>query len=77
LLRKLGTLELDPLVVRFLGCLRVDADGVVAARAQHRDEPADRAAADLQHSCRRRGQPAAHERPRAASQRSPGVITGS
>src|SRR5437762_14261212 len=42
---KLGALELDPLVVRVLRCLRVDADRVVAFGAQHRHEAADWATA--------------------------------
>jgi hypothetical protein len=61
--RKFGALEFDTLVVRFLGRLRVDAHGVVTTRAQHRNETAQRAAADVDHSCRRCGQTAAHERP--------------
>jgi hypothetical protein len=60
LLRKLGALELDPLVVPAIGCLRVDADGVVAVGAKHRHEPAEWAAADLDHPCRRSGQAGAY-----------------
>ena len=39
--RKFGTLELDSPVVRLLGCLRVDANCVVAFGAQHRHEAAE------------------------------------
>jgi hypothetical protein len=60
---KLGALEVDPLVVRFLGCLRVDADDVVVVGAQHRHEATEWAAADVDHARRRRGEAGANERP--------------
>src|SRR6266487_2882059 len=63
--RKLGALELDPLVVRVLGCLRVDADGVVAFGAQHRYETAEWAAADVDHPRRGHRQTGADRRPKA------------
>jgi hypothetical protein len=56
--------ELDPLVVRVIGCPRVDSDRVVTVGAQHRHEPAERAAPDLDHSRRRSGQTGAYDWPR-------------
>lgn len=46
---RLALLELDPAIARFIGCLWVDTDSFVAAHRKHRDEAAERAAADLQH----------------------------
>jgi hypothetical protein len=60
---KFGALELDPPVVRLLGCLRVDANGVVALGAQHRHEAAEWATADVDHARRGRREPATNERP--------------
>jgi hypothetical protein len=61
--RKFGALELDSPVVRLIGCLRVDANGVVAFGAQHRHEAAEWAAADVDHARGRRREPATNKRP--------------
>jgi hypothetical protein len=61
--RKFGALELDPPVVRLLGCLRVDANCVVAFSAQHRHEAAEWATADVDRARRGRREPGANERP--------------
>src|SRR5205807_5038949 len=41
----LDLLELDATIVRVVGCLRIDANDLVAARAEHRNGAAERSAA--------------------------------
>src|SRR5437016_9923494 len=61
--RNRSTFELEALVVRFVGGLRVDANGVIAVRTQHWDEAAKPAAADVHDSYRRARQMSTYERP--------------
>jgi len=55
LLRQVRVLELGSPVALFVRCIRVDANRLLPARAEHRHETAERATADLDDACRRRG----------------------